>query len=109
MPKLRWVLLTSIALFVVAITMTSFVLEWRKIDVLSGVLDDRMLELAEERRRNQALKEKIDYYRTPAGVARLAREDFNLVLPGEEIYRIEIVSGEVQAVRQDPTQGTKKP
>jgi len=29
---------------------------------------------------------KIAYYSTPEGIARLARQEFNLVLPGERIY-----------------------
>jgi cell division protein FtsB len=40
----------------------------------------------------QVLREKIIFYRTPEGVARLAREQFNLTYPGEQIFRIELVS-----------------
>ena len=41
------------------------------------------------------LKQKIEYYSTPEGIARLAREQFNLVLSGEVIYKIEITSNDV--------------
>jgi cell division protein FtsB len=42
----------------------------------------------------QLLEEKIRFYNTPEGIARLAREQFNLTLPGEQIFRIEIISGD---------------
>ncbi|MCL2683901.1 MAG: septum formation initiator family protein [Synergistaceae bacterium] len=63
-----------------------------RIERLSDAMEARMEELVELTRKNQELQEKINYYSSPAGIAFLAREEFNLVRPGERIYRIEIVS-----------------
>lgn len=94
MPKLRWVLVYAFAAFILAVTFVTFFKEVDRIDRLSAALETRMEELVELTRKNQEIQEKISYYKTPAGIAHLAREEFNLVKPGERIYRIEIVSGD---------------
>jgi cell division protein FtsB len=91
-PKLRWVVLYAVAAFIVAVTVVTFFKEVNRIDRLSAALESRMEELVELTRKNQEIQEKISYYKTPAGIAHLAREEFNLVKPGEKIYRIEIIS-----------------
>lgn len=92
MPKLRWVLVYALAAFILAVTFVTFFKEMDRIDRLSAALEKRMEELVELARKNQEIQEKISYYKTPAGIAHLAREEFNLVKPGERIYRIEIIS-----------------
>ncbi len=94
MPKLRWILVYACAAFIVAVTVVTFFKEVDRIDRLSVALESRMEELVGLTRKNQEIQEKISYYKTPAGIAHLAREEFNLVKPGEKIYRIEIVSGD---------------
>ncbi|MDR1651600.1 MAG: septum formation initiator family protein [Synergistaceae bacterium] len=92
MPKLRWVIIYAVTTFIMAVTVATFFREVGRIERLSDELELRMGELVELTRKNQELQEKISYYTTPAGMAFLAREEFNLVRPGEKIYRIEIVS-----------------
>ena len=94
-PRLRWIIFAAAVTFLIAVLLTSFFKELERIDVLSGTLDKRMEELVAEERKSQELKQKIEYYSTPEGIARLAREQFNLVLSGEVIYKIEITSNEV--------------
>lgn len=94
MPRLRWILVYAIAAFIVAVTLVTFFKELGRIERLSAVLEARMEELVELTRKNQELQEKISYYKTPAGIAHLAREEYNLVNSGEKIYRIEIISGD---------------
>ena len=81
--------------FLIAVLLTSFFKELERIDVLSEALDKRMEELVAEERKSQELKQNIEYYSTPEGIARLAREQFNLVLSGEVMYKIEITSDDV--------------
>ncbi len=81
--------------FLIAVLLTSFFKELERIDVLSEALDKRMEELVAEERKSQDLKQNIEYYSTPEGIARLAREQFNLVLSGEVMYKIEITSDDV--------------
>ncbi|MDY9921617.1 MAG: septum formation initiator family protein [Synergistota bacterium] len=92
---MRWIIFAAAVTFLIAVLLTSFFKELERIDVLSGTLDKRMEELVAEERKSQELKQKIEYYSTPEGIARLAREQFNLVLSGEVIYKIEITSNDV--------------
>lgn len=94
-PRLRWVIFIAGVTFLIAVLLTSFFKELERIDILSDTLDKRMEELVVEERKSQELKQKIEYYSTPEGIARLAREQFNLVLSGEVIYKIEITSNDV--------------
>ncbi len=92
---MRWIIFAAAITFLIAVLLTSFFKELEKIDVLSDTLDKRMEELVTEERKSQELKQKIEYYSTPEGIARLAREQFNLVLSGEVMYKIEITSNDV--------------
>lgn len=94
-PRLRWVIFAAAVTFLIAVLLTSFFKELERIDVLSETLDKRMEELVAEERKSQDLKQNIEYYSTPEGIARLAREQFNLVLSGEVMYKIEITSDDV--------------
>lgn len=94
-PRLRWVIFAAAVTFLIAVLLTSFFKELERIDVLSETLDKRMEELVAEERKSQDLKQNIEYYSTPEGIARLAREQFNLVLSGEVMYKIEITSGDL--------------
>lgn len=91
-PRLRWIIFAAGVTFLIAVLLTSFFKEFERIDTLSGTLDKRMEELVAEERKSQELKQDIEYYSTPEGIARLAREQFNLVLSGEVMYKIEITS-----------------
>ena len=91
-PRLRWIIFAAAVTFLIAVLLTSFFKELERIDVLSGTMDKRMEELVAEERKSQELKQDIEYYSTPEGIARLAREQFNLVLSGEVMYKIEITS-----------------
>ena len=91
-PRLRWVIYMAAVTFLIAVLLTSLFKEFERIDNLSSTLDERMEELVEEERKTQQLERDINYYSTPEGIARLAREQFNLVLSGETIYKIEVAS-----------------
>lgn len=100
MPRLRWVVLFCACSLFLAIMGTSYYREMSRISRLSRVVDARMARLVSMSRTMQEYQEKIDYYSTPEGVARLAREQFNLVLPGEKIYRIVTVSADALSERE---------
>ncbi len=76
---------------VMAILATALVLETRKVDRLARLVDRRLDELVKLSRHNQMLERKIRYYSTDEGLARLAREEFNLFYPDEVVYKIEVV------------------
>lgn len=100
-PKLRWVIFVAAVTFLIAVMVTSFFREFTRVETLSSTLDQRMQDLVTVERDSQELQQKIDYYSTPEGIARLAREQFNLVRSGEVMYKIEIIS-------PDETSGDKE-
>ena len=91
-PRLRCVVFAAAVSFLIAVLLTSFFKEIQRVDDLSRSLDRRMDELVTEERKTQELKQKIEYYSTPEGIARLAREQFNLVSSGEMLYKIQVTS-----------------
>ena len=94
MPRIRWIMIYALATFILSVTVVTFFKEIDRIERLSAALELRMEELVDMTRKNQEVQEKISYYKTPEGIAYLAREEFNLVKSGEKIYRIEIISGD---------------
>ncbi len=92
MLRLRWILCLTIVGLMAAILTTSYVMELSRLRYLSSAIDQRVAELVRLKRRIQDKEEKILYYKTEEGIAREAREQFNLVMPGERIYRIEVAS-----------------
>jgi cell division protein FtsB len=77
---------------VVAIIGTGSFIELRRASRLKMLVDTRMEELVRLSRTIQDLQAQIRYLQTPEGIARKARQDFNLAMPGEKIYRIEVQS-----------------
>jgi cell division protein FtsB len=93
-PRLRSVLFFAAMSLVLAAMGTSLAFEFRRLDRLAVRLDARVSELVREERKQQDLADRITYYRTADGAARLAREQFNLALPNETTYRVVPVSGD---------------
>lgn len=95
LPKLRWILFFAVSSFICAVVITAFSKEINNIEELSGLLDHRMTELVKEQKENLHLRQQLEYYRSDEGMARLAREKFNLVSSGEVLYEIKIISNGV--------------
>jgi len=95
MLRLRWILCLTIVGLMAAILTTSYVMELSRLRHLSSAIDQRVAELVRLKREIQDKQEKILYYKTEEGIAREAREQFNLVIPGERIYRIKVASPDV--------------
>lgn len=92
MPRLRWVLLSTLAVVFLTMTFAAYVTEFRRTARLGGAVDRKVAELVRLTRVNQEMEEKVLFYETKEGLARLAREQFNLVKPGEKIYSLQVVS-----------------
>jgi cell division protein FtsB len=88
--RLRWVLLAAAIGLFSAIMGTASFLEFRKINRLTALADERMAVLVSMSRSVQELREKVAFYNTPEGVAHLAREQYNLSFPGEMVFKIEV-------------------
>lgn len=77
-----------------AVLTTALAREWSRVQFLREALVQSESEVQFLNRELERAQEKLDFYRTPEGKARLAREHFNMVFPGEKIYRISVESGD---------------
>ena len=89
-PRLRYLILFAVCSFIVAVTVVTFLTEVSKIHVLGDTLDGKMSELEKLERTNQNLKRELDNARTSSGIEREARDKYNLLKPGEKMYKIEV-------------------
>ncbi|GHS88319.1 hypothetical protein AGMMS49957_09630 [Synergistales bacterium] len=65
---------------------TVFYFEINKFLRLNYLIEERAAKLAEKERTVNVYKEQVEFYKTQEGVAHLAREQYNLALPGERVY-----------------------
>jgi cell division protein FtsB len=93
--RLRWVVLAAAVALFATIMGTAYVIELREIHELSATIDSRMELLVGKTRALQEMREQISFYSTEEGVAHMARDKYNLAMPGEKIYKIIITSGDV--------------
>jgi cell division protein FtsB len=99
-PRIRWVAIYAIASFLAAVSIVTFFKEVGRIERLSMALESRQEELTEAKKKNQELQSKINYYKTPGGIADVARDKYNLVRSGEKKYRIKIISEDPPAEKK---------
>ncbi|MCF7936843.1 MAG: septum formation initiator family protein [Synergistales bacterium] len=88
MPRLRWILIATVGAVAAAMFATACSYEAERIARLGRIVEQKRDEIVRLDREVQRLQRKIRYYRTREGVARLAREQFNMVFPDERIFRI---------------------
>lgn len=89
-PRLRYVVLFAVSSFIVAVIAATFSAEVSKIKVLNNSLDKKMTELEKLERTNLELKRRLENAKTSTAVEREARDKYNLLKPGEKMYKIEI-------------------
>lgn len=94
MPRLRWIILGCVSAFILSIAMTAYINEVTKIVRLKDRLDNRIDQLVRKSRTIEDYRSKIEFYSSPRGVEKLAREEFNMKYPDERVYRIVITSGD---------------
>lgn len=89
-PRLRWVVILAVVSFMVVVMISSFSREIVKIHTMRNTLDQKMDELVTLERKTQEMKRDIEYYKSPEGIERLAREHYGLLKEGEQMYKIEV-------------------
>lgn len=94
MLPIRWVLFWTLVVLVAAVLSTAFIREWSRVVYLKETLIQKEREVRVLTEKVKRAEEKLKFYETPKGKARLAREQFNLVFPGERIYRLSLESGD---------------
>ena len=86
MPRLRWMFVVALATLLFFITTTVYYFEVRKLARLAFAVADGEVKLAEKERSVINYREKVAFYETDEGIAHLAREQYNLAFPGEQVY-----------------------
>lgn len=94
MPRIRWIIVGCIFAFIISIAVTAYMNELSRIARLGDILDSRMDDLVRKSREIEEHRSKVEFYSSPEGVEKLAREEFNMKYPDERVYRIVITSGD---------------
>jgi len=75
--------LATLFLFIAA---TVYYFEFQRLTRLQFAVAERSARLAEVERSVKNYREKVAFYETEEGMAHLAREQYNLIFPGERIF-----------------------
>jgi len=70
------------------ISATMYYFELQRSSRLTSAVAENLVRLTELERRVSNYREKVAFYETEEGMAHLAREQYNLVFPGERIFVI---------------------
>ena len=68
------------------ITATVYYFEIQRLARLKLAVAESSVRLAEKKRSVENYREKVIFYETDEGIAHLAREQYNLAFPGEQVY-----------------------
>ena len=94
MPRLRWMFAAALATLFFFIAATVYYFEFRRLTRLKFAVAENSARLAEIERSVKNYREKVAFYETEEGMAHLAREQYNLVFPGERIFIVQRESSE---------------
>ena len=86
MPSLKRILIGTFILLVLSIAATYYLFEVRRILQIQEAIGEREAVLNEKRESLRSYQEKVAFYKTKEGVEHLAREQYNLVGPGERVF-----------------------
>lgn len=85
MPPLRRILVWTVLILFLAIIFTYYAFEINNIFRLTEAKAEREAMLEEKRQLVESYKDKVEFYKTKEGIEHLAREQYNLVTPGERV------------------------
>lgn len=85
MPPLRRILVWTLLILFLAIIFTYYAFEINNIFKLTEAKAEREAMLEEKRQLVESYKDKVEFYKTKEGIEHLAREQYNLVAPGERV------------------------
>lgn len=94
MPRLRWIVVAALGLLLSFIAGTAYFFELQRIFQLKAAIAERSARLKEQEQMVNEYREKIEFYKTKAGIAHLAREQYNLAFPGERVFVIVDISSD---------------
>ncbi|MCR4819386.1 MAG: septum formation initiator family protein [Fretibacterium sp.] len=77
--------MASFILLTLSITVTYYIFEISRIAQLEEVIEKQEAILNDRRENVRNYQEQVAFYKTPEGIQHLAREQYNLVMPGERV------------------------
>ncbi len=89
MPPLRRIVMAALVLLVVLIIGTHYFFEVRRIAQLNAAIGEREELLRRKQDSVRDYREKVFFYRSQEGIEHMAREQYNLVFPGERVILIQ--------------------
>ena len=89
MPSLRRIIFAGIALLLLSIAVTYYLFEAERIVQIQEAILEREAVLQERQESVRVYKEKAAFYKTKEGIEHLAREQYNLVGPGERVFLLQ--------------------
>mgnify|MGYP000845017693 CR=1 FL=1 len=93
MPPLRKILVAAFILLLLLIIGTHYVFELQRIARLNAAVEEREALLRRKQDSVRDYQEKVSFYGSQEGIEHMAREQYNLVFPGERVILIK--SGDV--------------
>ena len=85
MPPLRRIFVWTGLILFLAIIFTYYIFEIRNIFRINDAIAEREAMRDEKRELVKSYQEKVEFYKTQEGIEHLAREQYNLVAPGERV------------------------
>ncbi|MBQ7569505.1 MAG: septum formation initiator family protein, partial [Synergistaceae bacterium] len=79
------ILVWTVLILFLAIIFTYYAFEINNIFRLTEAKAEREAMLEEKRQLVESYKDKVEFYKTKEGIEHLAREQYNLVAPGERV------------------------
>ncbi len=86
MPSLRRIFFIVLAVLGLALTLTYYRFEFDRIAKLRESIVKGEAELNRRKENVRIYREKVDFYKTKEGIQHLAREQYNLVQKGEQVF-----------------------
>lgn len=88
MPPLRRIVVAAFLLLLLLIIGTHYFFEVRRITQLNATIEEREALLREKQDSVRDYREKVIFYSSQEGIEHMAREQYNLVFPGERVILI---------------------
>ena len=96
MPSLKQIVFIALGLLGLAIALSYYRFELDRIAEIRGQIAKSEAVLKEKRERVREYKEKVEFYKTQEGDEHLAREQYNLIGPGERVILLRSPDQEIK-------------
>lgn len=85
MPPLRRIVVAALLLLLFLIIGTHYFFEVRRISQLNAAIEEREALLRKKQDSVRDYRDKVSFYSSQEGIEHMAREQYNLVFPGERV------------------------